>query len=65
MAVCYGINSHANTILAGMGVYYGVFILMVPLTWLVIRTVPEISPMEAKANEERDRELRESEALKR
>lgn len=52
MAVCYGINSHAGTIWAGIGTYFGVFLLMIPMTWLVIRTVPEISPMEARANEE-------------
>ncbi|KAK8861196.1 hypothetical protein IAR55_002015 [Kwoniella newhampshirensis] len=40
-AVSYGINSHVGNKYIPFGIYFGLFVIAMPLFWLVVQTVPK------------------------
>ncbi|EIM85085.1 MFS general substrate transporter [Stereum hirsutum FP-91666 SS1] len=57
-AVSYGINSHASNLFIGFGLNFGLLVVASPLMYIVVRTIPEIMPMQVE--EEKDKERAEA-----
>ncbi|EIM90905.1 MFS general substrate transporter [Stereum hirsutum FP-91666 SS1] len=54
-AVSYGINSHAENLFVGFGINFGLLVVVAPLMYLVVRTVPERMPMEIEEQKDLER----------